>query len=165
MSEEEPVRVLFLFRRLFLFALSSALAVYVAACMGPTFIVQQYNGPPRPRETIATLRVNGAEQVRLLFLDGEDVAAPIVSDGRLHIELLPGKHAVTARNGDDRMAPTGSFDFVAEAGKVYRVVFSGETGHLWEVDRDSDKPTREVVPPPSPRPPAAQPAPSPSDPL
>ena len=68
--------------------------------MGPTFIVQQYNGPPRARETIATLRVNGAETVRLLFLDEEDVAAPIVSDGRLHIELLPGKHTLTARNGD-----------------------------------------------------------------
>ena len=120
----------------------------LAACMGPTFIVQQYNGPPRARETIATLRVNGAEPVRLLFLDEEDVAAPLVSDGRLHIELLPGKHTLMARNGDDRTAPTGSFTFQAEANKVYRVLFSGETAHLWEVDRDSDKPTREVMPPP-----------------
>ena len=116
--------------------------------MGPTFIVQQYGGPPRARETIATLRVNGNEPVRLLFLDEEDVAAPIVSDGRLHIELLPGKHTLIARNGDERTAPTGSFSFVAEATKVYRVLFTGETAHLWEVDRDSDKPTREVTPPP-----------------
>ena len=79
----------------------------LAACMGPTFIVQQYNGPPRARETIATLRVNGAEPVRLLFLDEEDVAAPLVSDGRLHIELLPGKHTLMARNGDDRRGEQG----------------------------------------------------------
>jgi hypothetical protein len=117
----------------------------VVGCMGPTFVVQQYAGPPRPRETIATLRVNGADSVRLLFLDDEDVAAPIVSDGRLHIELLPGKHTLTARNGDDRSAPTGSFAFAAEAGKVYRVVFGGETAHLYEVDRGSDKPVREIT--------------------
>ena len=124
------------------------LLTLLAACMGPTFIVQQYGGPPRARETIATLRVNGNEPVRLLFLDEEDVAAPIVSDGRLHIELLPGKHTLIARNGDERTAPTGSFSFVAEANKVYRVLFTGETAHLWEVDRDSDKPTREVTPAP-----------------
>ena len=137
--------------------------VVLAACMGPTFIVQQYNGPPRPRETIATLRVNGAESVRLLFLDEEDVAAPVVSDGRLHIELLPGKHTLTARNGDDRTAATGSFAFMAEPGKVYRVLFDGESAHLWEVDRDSDKPTREATPPVPPAPaapPSAPPAPS-----
>jgi hypothetical protein len=137
-------------------ALIALLFVILTACMGPTFIVQQYNGPPRARETIATLRVNGAEPVRLLFLDEEDVAAPIVSDGRLHIELLPGKHTLMARNGDDRSAPTGSFTFVAEANKVYRVLFTGETAHLWEVDRDSDKPTHEVTPPP----PVTQPLPA-----
>lgn len=119
------------------------------ACMGPTFIVQQYAGPQRPRETIATLRVNGADSVRLLFLDDEDVATPIVSDGRLHIELLPGKHTLTARNGDDRSAPTESFTFAAEAGKIYRVVFTGETGHVYEVERESDKPVKEITAPPA----------------
>lgn len=135
--------------------------------MGPTFIVQQYSGPQRPRESIAILRVNGAESVRLLFLDDEDVAAPIVTDGRLHIELLPGRHTLTARNGDDRTAPTGSFAFVAEAGKVYRVAFSRERGELYEVDRDSDKPVREVTapvqappPPVIDTPPSAPPSPS-----
>lgn len=143
----KTVRALFAFLLLFF-------VVFIGACMGPTFVVQQYDGAPRPKETIAVLRVNGAEPVRLLFLDEEDVAAPIVSDGRLHIELLPGKHTLTARNGDDRTAPTSSFTFVAEANKVYRVAFTGETGHLYEVDRESDKPTREVSPPPPP-PPAA----------
>lgn len=126
--------------------------------MGPTFVVQQYDGPPRPRDSIAILRVNGAESVRLLFLDEEDVAAPIASDGRLHIELLPGKHTLTARNGDDRTAPTGAFAFVAEAGKVYRVVFSGERAQLYEVDRDSDKPVREAMST-APAPPVTAPAP------
>jgi hypothetical protein len=145
-------------------ALIVLLFLVMTACMGPTFIVQQYNGPPRARETIATLRVNGAESVRLLFLDEEDVAAPIVSDGRLHIELLPGKHTLTARNGDDRSAPTGSIAFMAEPNKVYRVVFAGETAQLWEVDRDSDKPTREALPPALPAPASRPPAPSPSPP-
>jgi hypothetical protein len=131
--------------------LVTALSVCVA-CVGPTFIVQQYNGPPRPRESIAILRVNGADSVRLLFLDEEDVAAPVASDSRLHIEVLPGKHSLTARNGDDRSAPTGSLAFEAEPGKVYRIVFSGETAHLYEVDRESDKPTREVSPPAPPTP-------------
>ena len=90
----------------------------LVACMGPTFIVQQYGGPPRPRESIAILRVNGAEPVRLLFLDDEDIAAPVASDSRLHIEVLPGRHTLTARNGDERTAPTGTFAFLAEAGKV-----------------------------------------------
>lgn len=117
--------------------------------MGPTFVVQQYNGPQRPRESIAILRVNGAESVRLLFLDEEDVAAPVVSDGRLHIELLPGKHTLTARNGDDRAAPSAAFTFQAEPNKVYRVLFTGEMGHLYEVDRDSDKPVREISSPPA----------------
>jgi hypothetical protein len=147
------------------FLIALFLVALVAACMGPTFIVQQYNGPPRPRESIAILRVNGAEPVRLLFLDNEDVAAPVASDSRLHIEVLPGVHTLTARNGDERTAPTASFTFDALAGKVYRVVFTGETGQLYEVDRDTDKLTREVPPPPQPAPPPPPPptAPSPTD--
>lgn len=140
-----------------LFAACLALAsASIAACVGPTFIVQQYGGPARPRESIAILRVNGGETVRLMFLDDEDVAAPIASDGRLHIEVLPGRHTLTARNGDDPRAPSGSLAFMAEAGKVYRVVFVGEAPHVFVVDRDSDKPAQDVsqpvvlqAPPPS----------------
>lgn len=142
----------------------SLLFALLTACMGPTFIVQQYGGPARPRESIAILRVNGGDSVRLLFLDEEDVTAPLVSDGRLHIELLPGRHTLTARNGDDRTAPQGSLAFAAEPNKVYRVVFSGETAHVYEVDRESDKPGKDVTsappePPPVKLPPVA-PAPS-----
>ena len=137
-----------------------ALLGLVLGCMGPTFIVQQYGGQPRARETISILRVNGADSVRLLFLDDEDVAAPVASDGRLHIEMLPGKHTLTARNGDDRTAPQGSLAFAAEPNKVYRVIFSGETPHVYEVDRDDDKPGRDVTaaatePPPVKLPPVA----------
>lgn len=37
-----------------------ALAASLGGCPGPTFVVQQYAGPVRPRETIATLRVLNA---------------------------------------------------------------------------------------------------------
>lgn len=126
-------------------ALLLLLSLLLVACMGPTFIVQQYNGPARPRESIAILRVNGNETIRLLLLDDEDVAAPIVSDGRLHIEVLPGKHTLTARNGDDPRGPSGAIAFQAEANKVYRVAFVADAPHLYEVDRDSDKAIRDVT--------------------
>lgn len=130
-------------------------AALLTACVGPTFIVQQYGGPARPRDTIAVLRVNGGDTVRLVFLDDEDVAAPVASDGRLHIEVLPGRHTLTARNGDDPRAPSGSLAFVAEANKVYRVVFVGEEPRVFVVGRDSDKPEQDVSQPaiaPTPRP-------------
>ncbi len=131
-------------RNLLLAALVTIAAV-LAACVGPTFVVQQYGGPARPRETIAILRVNGSEPVRLLVLDDEDVAAPIASDGRLHIELLPGRHTLTARNGDDPRAPSGSLAFEAKANEVYRVVFAGDEPRLFVVGRGSDKPAQDVT--------------------
>lgn len=128
------------FRRL---ALVVALSL-PAACAGPTFIVQQYAGPARPQESIATLRVNGADAVRLATLDNEDVTAPLVEDGRLHIELLPGRHAIAVRNAkapDER--PT-SIVFEAAAGKVYRVAFTPEA-RIYEVDRGTDAPGADVT--------------------
>ena len=66
--------------------------------MGPTFIVQQYTGEPRPKEQVAVLRMNGKEPVRLMTLDDQDVAAPILEpDFRLHIEVLPGRHTLTVK--------------------------------------------------------------------
>lgn len=121
-----------------------------AACAGPTLVVQQYAGPVRPPETISILRVNGREQVQLLALDGEDVAVPIASDSRLHIELLPGRHTVTVQNVLQRAQVEG-VDFVAEAGKVYRVVFvaipdrEGALARMVEVDRGSDAVVRDVT--------------------
>lgn len=132
-------------RRLLAFMIAAAVAV--VACPGPTFVVQQYTGPVRPASAVAILRVNGGESVRLLFLDDEDVAAPIASDGRLHIEMLPGRHTLIVRNGDDQEAPRGSLAFVAEPGKVYRVAFTGDEPRIFEVDRGSDRPVADVTKP------------------
>lgn len=128
------------FRRL---ACVAALSL-AAGCAGPTFIVQQYAGAARPAETIATLRVNGADAVRLATLDNEDVTAPLVEDGRLHIEILPGRHAIAVRNAkapDER--PT-SIAFDAAAGKVYRAAFTPEA-RIFEVDRGTDAPGADVT--------------------
>jgi hypothetical protein len=133
------------------------LGALLVGCPGPTFVVQQYAGPVRDQETIATLRVNASEPVRLLTLDGEDVRAPLESDSRLHIELLPGRHRVGVANGTTEAADEVAF--VAEAGKVYRVVFVNAAPHVVEVSRGSDAPGADVTAPP-PAPPAPAPAPA-----
>jgi hypothetical protein len=82
-------------------------------------------------------------------LDGEELS--YVQDDRntrVHIEMLPGKHEVDIGNVDDPLRRIVTLDFVAEAGKVYRVTLDElEAGSLmrpwnalmWEVDRDSDR--------------------------
>ena len=129
--------------------LVAALLFVLPGCPGPTFVVQQYGGPQRPQESIATLRVKGNEPVRLMFLDDQDVAAPIVEDGRLHIELLPGRHTLVVSNANapnERHAPIA---FQAEPGKVYRVAFapgpSGSEPRVFEVDRGKDSVIRDVT--------------------
>jgi len=133
--------------------------------MGPTFVVQQFNGPQRPPEEIAILRVNGSDSVRLMYLDEKDVAAPLVSDGRLHIEMLPTKHTVIVSNASNNNERSPMVAFTAEAGKVYRVRFvpPESTARVFEVDRSSDAPRADVTiveaPPPivAPSPPATKP--------
>jgi hypothetical protein len=117
----------------------------LAGCAGPTFVVQQYAGPMRPRESIGTLRVNGSDATRLMTLDDEDIAAPLEVDSRLHIELLLGPHRIGVANGPN--APVVPVAFAAEPGKVYRVVFADATPHVFEVDRASDAPGRDVTAP------------------
>ncbi|CAN5924817.1 hypothetical protein BH11MYX4_BH11MYX4_44930 [soil metagenome] len=136
-----PVNAPFFSRLLVVVALSLG-----AGCGGPTFVVQQYAGPVRPRETIATLRVNGFDAVRLSTLDNEDVTAPLVEDGRLHIELLPGRHALTVRNAKAPDERPAAIVFEAEPGKVYRVTFSPEA-RIFEVDRGTDAPGRDATSP------------------
>jgi hypothetical protein len=120
-------------------------AVVSGGCVGPTFIVQQYAGPQRPTETVAILRVSGAQPVRLVLLDEEDAAAPIVEDGRLHIELLPARHTVVVANAaaPDARYPRLTFD--ALAGKTYRVAFLGAEAHVYEVSPSSDAFVRDVT--------------------
>jgi len=144
-------------------AAALALALVLTGCPpGPTYVVQQYPGAPRPAETIAILRVVGREPVQLAGLDGEAIGAPVASDARLHLELLPGRHEITARPSPGE-APK-RVAFVAEAGKVYRVVFDAGRARVVEVDRSSDavgrdvsaeEASREATPPP-PRPAAVR---------
>jgi hypothetical protein len=115
------------------------LAALAVSCATATYVVQQYPGPARPPETIATLRVDGNDTVRVLTLDGDNVAAPIASDARIHVEMLPARHTLIAQNADGPAAPLA---FEAEAGKVYRVV--GDM-RVFEVDRGSDTPLRDVT--------------------
>lgn len=123
-----------------------ALALLVSSCFGPTYIVQQYKGSPRAPETIATLRVVGSEPVRLLVLDGDDVAAPIASDARLHIEMEPGRHVLRVLDANAPNEPSQTLVFDAEAGKVYRVEYVARaTPRVFEVDRSSDKRGRDVT--------------------
>gem|GEM_PF-3179549 len=125
---------------------SLALALVLVGCPGPTFVVQSYSGPQRAAATIATMRVNGSDAVRLVTLDDEDVRAPLESDSRLHIELLPGRHTVTvetrAAQPSDVRVPLA---FDAEAGKVYRVVMVNAEARVFEVERGSDKTMRDVT--------------------
>jgi len=134
-------------------------ALVLASCPGPTFVVQQYNGPPRAREEIAILRVNGNDTVRLVYLDNEDVAVPIESDSRLHIEVLPGRHSVGAR-GQAHQALVETLVFDAQADHVYRIA-NGQTLRVFEVDRGSDAMIRDVTIDPEPLPRAPPPAPPP----
>jgi hypothetical protein len=148
------------------------------ACSGPTYVAQQYDGDPRPREEIAVVRVNAKDPVLLDSLDGEAIAVRLPEDSRLHVEVLPGPHRVGVANALDPNAPADLVFFVAEPNKVYRPVLLADpppvSARIYEVDRDSDALVRDVtaapkappppapqVPPPPPTPPAPPVAPEP----
>lgn len=133
-------------------ASATVAALLLAGCPGPTFVVQQYAGPQRPSYTVAILRVNGNEEVRLLELDGKDVAAPILEDGRLHIEVLPARHTVSAARASAPREGSPPVAFTAEAGRVYRVAFVATAPHVFEVDREKDSVVRDVTEPGAPPP-------------
>jgi len=134
--------------------LALAASVFLVGCPGPTFIVQQYPGAVREQSSIAILRSNAKDDAKLLLLDEADVAAPIAEDGRLHIEMLPGRHTVMVTHGSER-SPNLPFDAVAN--HVYRVVFTNSDAHVYEVDRSSDKLLADVT--------IVAPTPAPSAPL
>jgi hypothetical protein len=121
--------------------LVAALAT-VAGCFGPTYVVQQYAGPARSQHDVSVLRFLGKDTVRPLDLDGEDVASPLASDARLHIEVLPGKHTLSVVDGATPLPP---LELEAQAGRVYRVVVTGGTPRIYEVDRSSDILVRDVT--------------------
>lgn len=146
-----------------------ALSVLAAqACAGPTYIVQQYSGEVRDRETIAVIRANGDEDVLLATLDGEDIGVRLERDARLHIEVLPGVHRVGVVNLGDTSQPLQTVLFRAEPGRTYRALFAQgarPVARMYEVERGSDDLIRDVtLPPPAPAettPPAPEPEPAP----
>ena len=159
-------------RRTFSFVLLGLCGVLLYACSGPTYVAQQYDGDPRPREEIAVVRVNAKDPVLLDSLDGEAIAVRLPEDSRLHVEVLPGPHRVGVANALDPNAPADLVFFVAEPNKVYRPVLLADpppvSARIYEVDRDSDALVRDVtaapqspppveVPPPPPTPPAPPP--------
>lgn len=128
----------------------AALVLVLAACGGPTFVVQQYDGPPRAEESIAIIRVEGDSDVQLVTLDGSPADARVGSDVRLHIEVLPGEHRLLVADAKQSEAPARAVRFFAHPGRVYRVVLAAQT-HGWrtprvyEVARDSDTLLQDVT--------------------
>lgn len=146
-----------------------------AGCGTPTFIAQSYDGPPRPRETIAILRFYGDSAVQLLSLDGEAADARVSSDARLHLEVLPGRHTLLVQNAAEPARAAENIAFIAEAGRVYRVDFVARPGapaqaRIYAIDSSSDRALRDVTidartpAPIQPAPAPAQPVPAPAQP-
>src|SRR5690606_12163590 len=136
---------------------------------GPTFVVQQYDGPVRPRETISILRMNGDDPVHVVSLDGEPTDVPLDDDARVHIEVLPGRHRIAVWSSEFPERRPEHVAFIAEPGRVYRAVIASEfaapTARVYEVSRGSDDPIRDVTLPvvapvsaPAPRAPTPRPA-------
>ena len=144
------------------------------ACSGPTYVAQQYDGDPRPKEEISVVRVNAKDPVLLDSLDGEAIAVRLPEDSRLHVEVLPGPHRVGVANALDPNAPAALVSFLAEAGRVYRPILRADpppaSARIYEVDRDTDALLRDVTaapptPPPAPEPPPPAPEPPPPAPV
>ncbi|MFO7179551.1 MAG: YihY/virulence factor BrkB family protein [Pseudomonadota bacterium] len=127
----------------------AALAFPAQACGGPTFVVQQYDGPVRPRETISILRMNGDDPVHVVSLDGEPTDVPLDDDARVHIEVLPGRHRIAVWSSEFPERRPEHVAFIAEPGRVYRAVIASEfaapTARVYEVSRGSDDPIRDVT--------------------
>jgi hypothetical protein len=159
----------------FLAGTAAIVLTAIGGCGGPTFVVQQYPGPPRPSDTIAIVRLNGMEPIGLDSLDGESIGAQAPEDGRIHIEVLPGRHRVVIRNLQNaEVAPSGA-SFLAQAGHVYRPVFGEYRAAVYDVDPNTDAkladvtlvegnepmveaPRPKLAPPPPPPPPAPTPS-------
>jgi hypothetical protein len=127
------------------------LGVLFVCCAGPTFVVQQYAGPQRPRESIAIIRINGGGPLLVTLDDGRLVVPE--PGTRFHVEVLPGVHEIGV--DDPSLGPPGTrVRFLAEADKVYRIVLRAVTtpapwvpgwvAQAVEVDRGSDAEIRPV---------------------
>ncbi|MFZ5892309.1 MAG: hypothetical protein ACOY0T_14720 [Myxococcota bacterium] len=128
------------------------LAAVAVACGGPTFILQQYDGPARSAESVAIVRFEGTADVDLVTLDGAVADAHVPEDARLHVEMLPGRHVLgVARRG----APGEQVRrvvFVAEPARTYQIVFGAPAANEWqpslrvfEIDFRSGRQLRDVT--------------------
>ncbi len=156
------------------------LAACALVCCGGvvTFVWQQYEGAPLPKERVAILRQNGESTTVLVAVDGKSVLATLESQNRLHVEILPGIHEVDVAAPSLGLGRPIAVRWVAGAGKVYRIEVTGapspqsppESGeprfegggewaaHAYEVDRETDAP-RGIADVPAAPAPGARPAP------
>lgn len=130
----------------------------LSSCIsGPTYVVQQYEGPRRAADSVAIVRVDGDDVVSLERIDDVDIVASMsrMEGSRYHFEVLPGRHVLgvsrrpppvegvtVARapspGSDASPYVTRSVAFDAAAGKVYRTVFENGEPRVHEVGRTSD---------------------------
>ena len=136
-----------------------------ASCGQVTFVVQAYPGPARSAEEVSVVRINREAPVRIVSVDGDPLGAQQLESGtRLHVEVLPGKHELSVENQKVPIEKTKTVEFVAEAGRVYRVLSADREWHVhsapregaaatwsplvYEVDAQGDRLLREVSLPP-----------------
>jgi hypothetical protein len=140
-----------------------------------TFILQEYDGPPRPRTAVAMIRTDDQGPM-LVTVDGKAVrvAGALESGNKLQVEVLPGPHEfdVQVREVETGLVHEVPVRFIAEANKTYRLevrAFQAPGGPTfqsiaYEVDPASDARLGPAAPaaapppappPPSPAPPAA----------
>jgi hypothetical protein len=151
-----------------------------------TFVVQNYDGPPRPRTAIAVVRVD-ARGPEVVAVDDQPLRVALESPNRMHVEVLPGPHEIDVEVTEPviGLRHTLPLRFIASPGKVYRVDVVvapmsvpspapnargyGEV-RVYEVDPESDAilaPAQALAPPPAPlevpraSPPARLPPPAP----
>jgi hypothetical protein len=137
-----------------------------------TFIMQEYDGPARPRTAVAMIRSDDHGPMPVA-IDGKAVrvASALDPGNRLQMEVLPGPHEVDVqvRELETGLVHEVPVRFVAEASKVYRLevrAFQAPGGPTfqsaaYEVDPGSDArlgPVASAPPGPEPAPPPAPPA-------
>lgn len=136
-----------------------------SACGQVTFVVQAYPGAARSAEQVSIVRITRDAPVRVVSVDGDPLGNQAIEPGtRLHVEVLPGKHELAIQNDAAPVDKTKTVRFVAEAGRIYRVLLADREWHthsaprepaaatwsplVYEVEPDRDRLLREVSLPP-----------------
>ncbi len=102
-----------------------------SACGQVTYVLQEYDGPPRAREQVSVLRIESEDPAQIVSLDGEPLGTQAFdSDVRFHIEMLPGRHTLAIKNPKAELQAAHTVAFVAEPGRVYRVLVADRPWHV-----------------------------------